>query len=48
MAYWSLELIFKAKIRKPKIPIWLLGSYFGSNIAEKQYISAYGHNQHAH
>ena len=38
----------KVRVRKPKNPIWPPGGHFGSDIAEYQQASAYGHYQHAY
>ena len=52
MCYWSLDLIFKAKLKlrvqKMKNPIWSPGSHFESDITENQNASAHSHKQHAY
>ena len=38
----------EVKVQKPKNPRWPPGSHFESDIAENQYASAHGHQQHAY
>ena len=51
MCRWSLNMIFKAKlklVRKPKNLIWSPGGHYESDIAENQQDSAHMHKQHVH
>ena len=38
----------KVRVWKPKIPIWLPGSHFESDVPENQQASAHSHKQHAY